>query len=371
MPRLRNYKFDEMAERAVRNFRQSKPQVVSVDTETEGLAWSHCPFCATFSWYEGEQIVNHYVELGDFIRDLCASEILHDAPMLVGHNMKFDLQKLLLVGLMDRRQLKASRLHDTYALAHLLDEHRKKGLKYLAQEDLGVSTNEDKVLSKTRSRLKMTKDDGYHRLPREVVVPYALKDTEYTLKLYHLYSRQLAEHSDLVQLYGEEMELMLVLLDMEAAGLGVDLECVTREIKAGNGRILATKHTIEKLTGKRVGDAKTKVVELDYDNPTRGGKPRRRTRVVPDRAYFNPGSPSQVLEVFASRGIVLAATDKAALADVQDPLAEALRAYREDAKLVSTYLEPMRREQVNGVLHPNYRQHGTTSGRMSSGAATA
>jgi len=84
---------------------------------------------------------------------------------------------------------------------------------------------------------------------------------------------------------------------------------------------------------------------------------------------FNPQSPKQVLEVFAARGVRIKATDKASLLSIDDELADLIVQLREANKIKSTYLDALAEEAKDGILHPNFRQHGTRTGRMSSGGA--
>jgi DNA polymerase I-like protein with 3'-5' exonuclease and polymerase domains len=44
---------------------------------------------------------------------------------------------------------------------------------------------------------------------------------------------------------------------------------------------------------------------------------------------------------------------------------------REANKIKATYFDGLDVEAKDGILHPNFRQHGTRTGRMSSGAAEA
>jgi DNA polymerase-1 len=86
---------------------------------------------------------------------------------------------------------------------------------------------------------------------------------------------------------------------------------------------------------------------------------------------FNPQSPKQIIEAFAQRGVRVDATDKATLSAVDDELALMIVELREANKIKSTYFDGLYEEARDGVLHPNFRQHGTRTGRMSSGAVEA
>jgi DNA polymerase I-like protein with 3'-5' exonuclease and polymerase domains len=56
---------------------------------------------------------------------------------------------------------------------------------------------------------------------------------------------------------------------------------------------------------------------------------------------------------------------------LEDELAGLIVELREANKIKSTYFDALDAEAKDGILHPNFRQHGTRTGRMSSGAAEA
>lgn len=308
-----------------------------MDTETEGLEFHHRPFCATMSWRRPSgEIASHYFELGDGYIDTRVGEILELTAYLVMHNAKFDVQKLILVGLLDRASVQSSRIHDTECIVHLLDEQRRKGLKELARTMLGESTDEATAIAQARRDAKVKKADGYQVLPREVIIPYALKDTEFTLRIFEQQFPLLQQHADLMALYAREQELMLVLLDMETAGMKLDLDYLQAAVK----------------------DYALQILNLELDIGELAGED------------FNPNSPAQILQWFAAKGVDLEGTSVDILAQIDDPLAQKILALREVKKLHGTYLKPLLTEQRDGIIHPWFRQHGTKTGRMSSGGAS-
>ena len=316
---------------------QASSKFVAIDTETEGVEWEHRPFCMTASWRNSAgELESRYFELSVPEAYDKAKEILRLAKGTVFHNAKFDLQKLILVGLLDLGGLQSDRIHNTECIAHLLDEQRLKGLKFLAREILGEDTDEEKVLAQARRDNKLTKADGYDKLPREVVIPYAIKDTEYTLRLFETLYPQLQKHKDLLALYAQEQRLELVLLHMETQGMALDMEYLEGAVKQYAMNILQTELDIQDIAGED----------------------------------FNPNSPKQVIDWFLAQGIALEGTARDVLETVDHPLAEKILYMRDLKKVHGTYLKPMLQEQRNGLMHPNFRQHGTKTGRMSSGGVS-
>jgi DNA polymerase I-like protein with 3'-5' exonuclease and polymerase domains len=360
VPRLKNFKWDWWADAAAIAHRADQPSIIAIDTETSGVGFYDMPFAATVTWRSPSgELRNWYFELEQEPYTLTAlREILDNTPAWVFHNSKFDLQKLKLIGAITDDMLDNVELHDTQTLYVLLDENGRKGLKHLAVRVLGVDNTvevevksgpnkgtkkrvpkEEHQLAAVRRKLKLKKEDGYHLLPREVLIPYALKDTEFTLLLYEVLLPRLENLGDprVLELYREFMQLKIVLLDMEADGLKLDMEYL---------RETASEY------GVKVMEGWDKIVTLT-------GKPE-----------LNPQSPAQLTQAFAERGVRLESTAESVLKGVNDDLARDLLQYRSDKKIHTTYLTSLLSEQRDGIVHPNFNDDAARTGRMSSSAAS-
>lgn len=342
MPRIREHRFDRWSQYWKARHAETPPTAIAVDTETTGLAFHDTAFCATVSWRDRSgQLVSAYIELegsevgADLLRDM-----MLDSTTWVFHNAKFDLQKLILAGIITEddvaRRILNGGIHDTSIIWTLIDENERRGLKLLARRVLGEETNEEERLKVVRRKLKLKKDDGYYYIPREHLIPYARKDTEFTLRLYEKGMEVLNRPGmeDVLNLYlEEEMPLTLTLLRMEAQGLGIDLyylDVITSEY------------------GVKVMESWNRVVHLT-------GNPE-----------LNPNSTQQLQAAFAARGVFLDSTAAAVLEGIEDELAAAILQYREDKKLYQTYLKPLQDETVDSVFHPWFNQVQARTGRMSS-----
>lgn len=298
--------------------------------------------------------------MADDVAYNAVKEILSLGTTLVFHNAKFDLQKLIRANLLSRDSL--PQFHDTECLSHLIDEHQKKDLKTLAVEILGIKNTirvpiksgpnageyreverESHRLKQIRTKLKLKKSDGYHRLPREAIVPYALADAAHTLGVFEKLWPQLEEHD----LYYKEMELVLVTMDMEGHALGVDVPYTTKAAKETNTEILRAEKTISELTG------------LSVWHPEKSGQK------TPE-GCINPASVQQLIAAFEGRGIKIPNTRNETLKPLDDELAVAILKLRKEKKLLD-YLLAILKEQVEGVIHPNFRIFKPVTGRFASG----
>lgn len=357
MPRLRYLR----AARALEQFTEDKPSLVAIDTETTGLEFYDEPFAATLSWRAPDGALrNAYLPLEGRGRPQALEVlglILRSPASWVFHNAKFDLQKLKLIGAIDDELIERVDLHDSQTAYTLLDENDRKGLKYLAVKILKYDdtidvpyksgpkkgqtrkvSREKYELDEARRKLKLTKDDGYHLLPRRVIVPYALRDTDFTLQLYEKLMPALERKNDpdLLTLYASAMRLKRAFLRMEADGLAVDVPYL--ETKASE-------------YGVKVMEGWNRVVELT-------GNPK-----------LNPNAHEQVMAELNKRGLYPEDTQKGTLEKLDDDFVRALLQYRADQKIHKTYLTGLLRAQRNGLVHPHFNDDGARTGRTSSGSA--
>lgn len=314
------------------------PKYVALDTETEGLGFDDKAFALTCAWYSDKELKSAYIDLSEtpeLGRNLVA---LVDTGVF--HNAKFDIQKLRVTGILERKL----NFEDTEGIAHLLNEHRPKRLKYLTKTELGIETVEEEDLKKALRKLKIKKADGYKNVPREILEPYAVKDAEYTLQLFHHFLPQIEAHEDLFRLYQHEKELTWTLLDIEEAGMGIDREYTAKTLKIYNSRKLRLELQIRDLA---------------------------------ERESFNPNSNPQIRDYFNEKGIVREKYDKQSLLEIKDPMAKVLLDLRTTSKMAKTYLEAMlcesvprqMQDELQHILHPHFRQYLPVTGRMSSGKA--
>lgn len=165
----------------------------------------------SFTWKPGESYVvalEHPEVTWDIPieRVYAALAVALDGKKMVGHNIKFDCQWMLAKGV----PLYAH--FDTKSAAHLLDENRPNGLKPLARTYLGADEYEAGI-SFTGSATKLTR-----------LAIYNGKDTDYTLRLYHIFRDKLKEQPRLARLF---VKLMMpgtrAFIELERVGFPVDV----------------------------------------------------------------------------------------------------------------------------------------------------
>ena len=242
-------------------------------------------------------------------------------------------------------------IHDTSVMAHLLDENGRKNLKELAiryldfddritvpiksGKNAGLTREvpaDEYRLGEARKKLGLRKEDGYHLLPRRVVMPYAMRDTEFTLSLALLLRRKLSDQGLWPQ-YQEEMQAVQALYWMEDHGFGVDTARLEELISEYGRRVIQGEQALRKHA-------------QDMD--------------------FNPNSPVQIQKVLDRKGIKIPDTKEETLEKIDLDFVHDLLQYRQDKKNYTTYLLGLRDEQVDGVFHPSFNPTGARTGRLSS-----
>ena len=319
---------------------------VAFDTETTGFGWFDQLFCVTVAWRRPDGgLASHYLEIESAAsaNAAIARMILTEAHRLIGHNLRFDLQMVERKGIIEWDAMPVYKWEDTETICHLLNENKRKGLKFVAEHLLGETTNESKDLAAHRRHLGVKKDEGYHVLDRAVLMPYAIKDAEFTLRIWEKLHPVVAAEEELLALYRREMKLMDVLATMYRSGMRVDKPALGEAIKAWSVRLLAAENAVREA-GKDEG--------------------------------LNPSSPDQLLAAFKRCGVTtVTETNKDYLAPIAErdseagALARAILEYRSVQKIYKTYLIGLRDEIGDeDVFHVNIRQNGAITGRTSSGA---
>lgn len=256
----------------------------------------------------------------------------------VAQNGKFDLKFL------SRYDLHVvAPLWDTMLAHYLLDPEARHGLDHLSETLLRYRPIPIEQLigkgSKQRSMRQLE--------PREVL-PYAAEDADLTLQLYHHLRPQIEGEEHLRSLfYDIEMPLADVLLEMEQAGVRVDVDLLRSAIVDLSTELERIEEDFQRYTlGDRVNiNSPKEVGDFLFGHLGLSEKPKKtRTGQYSTR--------EEDLEMVADR----------------HPAVRLILDYRGLSKLVNTYLVPlpMMVNPVTGRIHTTYHQAKTATGRLSS-----
>ena len=256
----------------------------------------------------------------------------------VAQNGKFDLKFL------SRYDLPAvPPLWDTMLAHYLLDPEARHGLDHLSETLLRYRPIPiEQLIGKGSKQRNMRQVE-----PREVL-PYAAEDADLTLQLYHHLRPRIEGEEHLRSLfYDIEMPLADVLLEMEQAGVRVDVDLLQSAIVDLSTELERIEEDFQRYTlGDPVNiNSPKEVGDFLFGRLGLSEKPKKtRTGQYSTR--------EEDLEMVADR----------------HPAVRLILDYRGLSKLVNTYLVPlpMMVNPVTGRIHTTYHQAKTATGRLSS-----
>ena len=257
-------------------------------------------------------------ESAELIERLCRDCIV------VCHNGTFDMPYLS-----KRLGINVYHHEDTLLMHFVLDnlagEH---GLKPLARRWLRAADWD----SDAKSYLKH--GAYFENIPRDKLYRYNIYDVYWTYELYNYFKQMVDKSPDF---YNHRMRVTRVLHDVQMNGVAVSFTALDELEEKYNRQ--CDEHLV--ILKKLAGDD------------------------------FNPQSPKQIAEYFASKGVSSPSFDakhlkKLKRAGKEPEFIDALLAYRYAAKVIGSFIANVRRKRGEDKrIHPYYLPHGAKTGRLS------
>lgn len=325
-----------------------KGKLIAVDTETSGLSPEHGAriFCYTFCNEKLEQVYienteKNFKRVKKFMEDPSITKVFHNA--------KYDLRMMDAEGI-DISKVFNGVVHDTMIMVHLLDERERKALKFLARKFLNDPCKEEERLDnwrkayftkyKSKMKLRTIHDVSFDMVPRKIMMPYAMKDVELTMKLYYLFRNNIEE--EFLEIYLSEMELMKCVLRLEKTGMPIDQSLANRRLRS----FRRLNESLARKIYARVGK------EFNINSNAQLEEVMRNVLHIKPRFHTEKGAVS-------FQGNNLERYDNKVLS--------ACKRYRSRIHTIGHFLIPMSTLPVKGRLHGSYFQCGPVTGRFSSG----
>jgi DNA polymerase-1 len=274
----------------------------------------------------------------DLVRQELALLLQDPAIAKYAHNANYDLTVMAEYGL-DVAPMTC----DTMIAEWLLNPgSRNLGLKNLTWNRLGIEmTPISKLIGSGRKQITMD------QVAVEKAAPYACADVDMTLRLANQLLPELREKR-LWSLYSEvEMPLVPVIVDMQRAGVKLDVKALAEMSRQLNQRLGELQTEVEGYVGHAININSTQQLsvalfdEMDLALPwMRRGK----------SGYYS--TAADVLEKIRDK----------------HPVVELILEYRQLAKLKGTYVDalPALVNPRTGRVHTSYNQTGSVTGRFSS-----
>jgi len=251
-----------------------------------------------------------------------------------GHNVKYDWHVLKNCGITLQ-----TISFDTILASYLLNSHiRQHSLDLLSLNTFGkVKISLHDLIGKGSKAITIAE------VPLEKACAYCCEDVDYTLRLKHIFEKELKSRSLERLLYDLELPLLTVLAKMERKGIYIDVASLNQ-----------------------LGQEITKSIDLL----------QQEIHAIAETP-FNIKSPKQLGEIlFKKMGIhpprktkTGFSTDAEVLESLKDkyPIAEKVLTFRTVEKLRSTYIETLPKEVYPRThrVHPSFMQFVTATGRLS------
>ena len=311
------------------------------DTETTSLDTGVAELVGiSFSWKKGEAYYVPFPENQDEASELAQrfKLVLEDENILkIGQNLKYDILVLKNYGI----HVKGN-IFDTMVAHHLAFPGLKNSMDFMAETYLGYSPVklESLIGKKGKNQLNM----------RQVEVgkakEYAAEDADITLQLKKFLEPKVKEAGLEELFYQTEMPLLLVLSEMEATGVKLDVD----ELKVFAERLTERIAALEKEILEMAG------VEFNVASPKQVGE------VLFEKMKLDPKAKKTKSGQYSTGEEVLTKLKN------KHEIIEKILDFRGLKKLLNTYVEalPLLVNAKTGRIHTTYNQAMVVTGRLSS-----
>jgi DNA polymerase I len=311
------------------------------DTETTGLDPHSAELvCISFSFSPHEAycvlIPAERKKAMDVVAEF--NEIFgNERIMKTGQNLKYDLLMLRHYGIKVK-----GRLFDTMLAHYLIQPEWKHNLDYLCENYLNYKKIPTESLIGPRGKNQIT----MRSVDTGKLCDYACEDADLTLQLKEYLAPQFEKYN-IVKLFHElEMPLVPVLVDMEIAGVKLDIRALNEYAVELRRQLIKLEEEIISLAG----------ISFNVSSPKQLGE------VLFERLRIDPNARlTKTKQYSTNEEILIQLKDK-------HPVVGKVLDYRGLKKLLNTYVEVLP-ELINprtGKIHTSYNQAITSTGRLSS-----
>lgn len=312
-------------------------EAITVDTEG---SLNH-PYSKTFGLSTSVLGVSEYFPVGhrfgqnlpsEWVPALCRT--IERAPVLIMHNAKHDLRSLRNVGI-DYK----GKFYDTMLMAHMVNENvPNKGLDYLSKLHGGEPKKRSQFMDDTITAF------GWDFIPVDEMRPYAANDAYITEQLFHSLWDEFRGQGFDGKLWDYEQKWTRLVAKMEDTGILIDQNLCEREL----------------TKGLRILDQIRKELKFNPGSPKDLGKFLIGEMSLPvvkwSKKTGNPSFDKEAMKVYDE-----------ILHQMGDERAKLILTYRGWQKTTSSNYEAYLKlvSPEDGRLRPNFKLHGTRTGRMS------
>lgn len=309
-----------------------------VDTETSSLNIQEAELAGIA--LSNEEKKGYYIPtLNDCDEVIYKLKPLLENPsiMIIGHNLKYDLQILKKYDINIKENV-----FDTMLAHYLINPESSHKLDVLSENYLNHKCIpiEDIIGKRGVNQKKMTDLD-----PKDIYV-YACEDADITFRLKNIFEQELKKNNLTKLFYDLEIPLMFVLCEIENNGVKIDSDFLSNMSTLLTKKINETQKSIHKIAGE----------EFNVASPKQLGV------ILFDKLKIDDNPKKTKSGQYSTSEDILTKLSK------KSKIVSLILEYREYKKLLSTYIDalPQMVSSYDKLIHTDYAQAVTATGRLSS-----
>ena len=309
-----------------------------VDTETSSLNIQEAELAGIA--LSNEEKKGYYIPtLNDCDEVIYKLKPLLENPsiMIIGHNLKYDLQILKKYNINIKENV-----FDTMLAHYLINPESSHKLDVLSENYLNHKCIpiEDIIGKRGVNQKKMTDLD-----PKDIYV-YACEDADITFRLKNIFEQELKKNNLTKLFYDLEIPLMFVLCEIEKNGVKIDSDFLSNMSTLLTKKINETQKSIHKIAGE----------EFNVASPKQLGV------ILFDKLKIDDNPKKTKSGQYSTSEDILTKLSK------KSKIVSLILEYREYKKLLSTYIDalPQMVSSYDKLIHTDYAQAVTATGRLSS-----
>jgi len=312
------------------------------------------------------------------------------AKKLIMHNASFDIRFTKNALGID---LLPALYADTMLMKHTCDENFPFGLKEIATKLWGADVTKEKEAMQASIKANGGTSTQYYKADTELIGVYCAQDCLLTFRVFNYYLRDLARQQ-LTDFYFSTEVMALykyVTIPMESQGVKLNIELMKATLYDIGQDIINLEIKIQNAIAPFLGSVFTPwLLNKDYPLQTPTGKMPKWAQqgLTQQQAWerdnnhypcymFNLNSDFHIRKLFFDtlKEKAISFTDKKKQPQADEEFlmlmakkytwAKELIVYNKLQKLRSTYIEQYLEKAHNGRVYPDFKQHGTVSGRYS------
>ncbi len=345
------------------------PTPMAIDTETTGLRPFHnnrlfaiqiatwkTTYYFNFNWYMELGVQQYLLDKPERLR---MGRLFKTPRLWILQNAKFDLHFLAKEG-----WLPEGEYYDTQVAGRVqYNLHEKYSLDAMCERELNerkddavmkwLDDNKCFTMEAVPGRAKQNKNYHFDQVPFDIMTKYGAKDVKLTLALYYDQQKKLLP-TDMPVVYNE-MRLIKTLYWMEKTGVQIDADYCRKASEFESARM----YNFQKEWKENLG-------ALIPTLPDMPGDSNWAPDLVDSGTYLAPIFTALGFTVPLDKRTENPRVDADTIATFEHPLARILENWRDADKRYSTYMGILYASDAAGVVHTNFKQSGTVTGRMSS-----